>query len=331
MTMAGIVAPQIDAHVMALIRMAVDEDLGRARAGGGGVGGDNTVELAIPAEVSGAAKVVARRVGTISGGFLIAAILAEYDAALTCEVHAADGARVSVNEAVATIRGPVRGILSAERVVLNFLGHMSGIATLTRRYVEAVGAIKPAPAICDTRKTTPGFRVLDKYAVRCGGGVNHRMGLYDGVMLKDNHLAALRERLGEGGMGTLAYLTSHVRGELDPKILLWLEVDTLEQLNEVLHNEGIGPGPDIILLDNFTPDKMKQAVQLRDRAAAWRGQADAVAHRILLEASGGITLENIDEVARTGVDRISIGALTHSAPVLDVSMEFDAAASGKTV
>jgi len=321
MPMPTIVAPPIDSHIKSLIRLAMEEDLGGGRDGGGAAGGgDKTVELAIPAGATGAARIVARRAGIISGGFLIGAILAEYDAALACEIHAADGTRAGVDAAVATIRGPVRGILSVERVLLNFLGHLSGIATLTGRYVEAVSGVKPAPAICDTRKTTPGFRTLDKYAVRCGGGVNHRMGLYDGVMLKDNHLAALRERLGAGL--TLAELTAAIRRELDPGIVLWLEVDTLDQLREALPMHPHGRGADIILLDNFSVRDMRTAV-------AWRnGIGPRTGPRVLLEASGGITPENVAEVGRTGVDRISIGALTHSAPALDLSIELEADAAG---
>jgi len=236
-------------------------------------------------------------------------------------VHTPDGTRVGpggANEKIATITGAVRTLLSAERVMLNFLGHLSGIATLTRLYVDAVARAIPdenkRPAICDTRKTTPAYRVLDKYAVRCGGGVNHRIGLYDGVMLKDNHLAALRERLGAGL--TLGQLTARIRAELDPKITLWLEVDNLAQLEEALNTEL--PGADIILLDNFNLDQLKGAVPMRDVFA----NNDKLPNKPLLEASGGITLETLPKIARTGIDRISIGALTHSAPVLDLSMEF---------
>jgi nicotinate-nucleotide pyrophosphorylase (carboxylating) len=227
---------------------------------------------------------------------------------------------------VGRVKGPVRGLLTAERVVLNFLGHMSGVATMTRRYVDAVakvrgGAVEKRPVICDTRKTTPGWRVLDKYAVRCGGGVNHRMGLYDGVMLKDNHLAALRERLGKEL--TLAELTRRVRGELEKGITLWLEVDTLEQLRDELEGGG---GADVVLLDNFTPEEMTRAVEMRDEVKGQNAEfrmhnSELKGRTVLLEASGGITLENIGAVAETEVDRISIGALTHSAPVLDLSME----------
>jgi nicotinate-nucleotide pyrophosphorylase (carboxylating) len=296
--------PPIDEATRALLRMAVREDVGS---------GDQTVRLALPADLRGSGTIVARRAGVIAGTYLLGALLAEYDAGLTCRVVAADGTRVEGGAVVAEVAGPARALLSAERVMLNFLGHMSGIATLTRRYVDVVSHVPEGrrPVICDTRKTTPGFRALDKYAVRCGGGVNHRIGLYDGVMLKDNHLAALRERLGKGL--TLAELTRRVRGELEPGIMLWLEVDTLEQLGDELSRGGA----DIVLLDNFSPGQMREAVAMRNA----QSKIEIRKSKILLEASGGITLENLAACAETGVDRISIGALTHSAPVLDLSLE----------
>jgi nicotinate-nucleotide pyrophosphorylase (carboxylating) len=304
--------PPIDAPLLELIRMAIREDLGTSTSF---PPGDKTVEIAIPAALQATGTIVSRKPGTLSGTFLLEPLLREYDPHLRFSVEAPDGSRLTPGQPVATISGPARSLLTAERVILNFLCHLSGIATLTRRYVDAVQAVPlppghQPPAICDTRKTTPGYRLLDKYAVRCGGGVNHRIGLYDGVMLKDNHLAALRERLGHDL--TLAQLTTRIRRELDPAILLWLEVDTLEQLRESL--AGDQPGADIILIDNFTPEQTRQAVELRNHAASSR--------KILLESSGGITLDNIRDYAGTGVDRFSIGSLTHSAPGLDLSMEF---------
>ena len=299
--------PMVDGSVRELIRMAVAEDMGVR-------GVDETVRAAIPEGLRTTGTIVARRRGTLAGGFLLPEILKEYRSAgeLGCEVLVQDGGQLEVNKAIARVRGSARGILSAERTVLNFLGHLSGIATMTARYVEAVKGVRSALGadvlVVDTRKTTPGFRVLDKYAVRCGGGANHRMGLFDGVMLKDNHLAALRERMGEGGQGTIAQVTARIRKEVDAGIRLWLEVDTLEQLAEALP----AGGADVILLDNFTAHQMRVAVELRAAARV----------RVLLEASGGITLENVREVAQTGVDRMAIGALTHSAPALDLSMEF---------
>ncbi len=305
----GVVSwPVVDERMRALVRMAVAEDVGD------GGGGDRTVGLAIPRELGAVGTIVARRAGTVAGGFLLPTILAEYDAGLTWELLVADGERVKGGEAIARIRGNAGALLTAERTVLNFLGHLSGVATMTARYVDAIADLRPTPAITDTRKTTPGYRVLDKYAVRCGGGVNHRMGLYDGVMLKDNHLLALRGRMQKGGGATLAQIVAQARRELEPGIRLWLEVDTIEQLAEALPGAGNGTGgADVILLDNFTPHQLRVAVELRDTAKA----------EVLLEASGGVTLENLRDVAQSGVDRIAIGALTHSAPVLDVSMEFE--------
>ena len=306
--------PVVDEAMRALVRLAVEEEVGPE-----GVAGDKTVTLAIPRELEGKGVIVPRRPGVVAGAFLIPVILEEYvpqgGRPVRCDIEAADGSAVQPDQAIATLNGPLATILTAERVVLNFLGRLSGVATLTRKYVDVVRAACPdakGPAICDIRKTTPGFRVLEKFAVRCGGGVNHRMGLYDGVILKDNHLAALR-----GGHENLAELTAKIRGKLEPAITLWLEVDTLEQLREALG--GKARGADIVLLDNFSPEQMREAVRLRD---SLQSKIENGKSKILLEASGGITLENLAEIARTGVDRISIGALTHSAPALDVSMEF---------
>lgn len=294
-------APPITPDLKALIQLAMREDLALA--------GDRTVAVSIPEGMRSTATIVARRPGVISGTFLIAAILEKYQAALEVEILLSDGVTAGANDPVARLTGSTRQILTTERVILNFLGHLSGVATMTRRYVDAVAkAVEdPArrPAVCDTRKTTPGFRMLDKYAVVCGGGVNHRMGLYDGVMLKDNHLAALREKLGYGL--TLAELTTQVRRDVPAGVPVWLEVDSLSQLRDALPG-----GADIVLLDNMTPEQMAEAVAVRNTF----DQA-----RPLLEASGGITLETIGAAARSGVDRISIGALTHSAPALDLSME----------
>ncbi len=293
-------SPPMSEDIRALIRIAVREDMGAEMR-------DRTVELAIRETLRTTGRIVARRPGTIAGTYLIAEILKEYAGDVVVRIVTTDGSRVVGNQTVAELSGSARAMLSAERVLLNFLGHMSGIATMTRRYVDKVAHLAKPPAICDTRKTTPGFRALDKYAVACGGGVNHRMGLYDGVMLKDNHLAAMRERLGR--TLSLAVLTAKIRAELPADVTLWLEVDTLEQLRDALP----GGGADIVLLDNMTAEQMREAVALRNTAAT-DGKPQ-------LEASGGITLENVLEVAQTGIDRISIGALTHSAPVLDLSME----------
>jgi nicotinate-nucleotide pyrophosphorylase (carboxylating) len=306
----------IDEGVRALIGLAVREDVGRGEAAG-----DLTVRVAIPGTLRGEGRIVARREGVICGTVLIGEILRAYGGGagnVEFAIETADGQRAGRGQTAAVLRGSVGRILTAERVILNFLGHLSGVATATRRYVDLVAGVKTPsgrPAlICDTRKTTPGFRALDKYAVRCGGGVNHRMGLYDGVILKDNHLAALREKYGAGL--SLGELTGRIRRELPPEVLVWLEVDTLEQLAEELRGEG--QGADIVIVDNFSTQMMREAVRMREGGGG-RGGA---ARRPLLEASGGITEETVAAVAETGVDRISIGALTHSSGGLDLSMDW---------
>ncbi len=309
-------APALDEPVRALIQLAVREDLGGLPDTHGDdvrsmESMDRTVALCIPPELFATGTIVARNFGIISGTFLIAEILKYYDSRFHCRIMIADGRGVASGDIVAHITGPAGALLSAERVVLNFIGRLSGIATLTSQYVQAAatGSAVHGPVVCDTRKTTPGWRTLEKYAVRCGGGVNHRMGLYDGVMLKDNHIAAWRRQ--HGSAASLADLTRNVRAKLPTSIPLWLEVDTLAQLKEAL------PGAaDIILLDNMTLDQMRQAVYLRDEFHCGGPP--------LLEASGGVTLATIAAIAATRVDRISVGALTHSAPCLDLAMEIPA-------
>jgi nicotinate-nucleotide pyrophosphorylase (carboxylating) len=202
------------------------------------------------------------------------------------------------------VRGPMRSLLSAERVVLNFLQHLSGVATLTHRFARRVEGT--AAKVVDTRKTVPGLRALDKYAVRAGGGVNHRMGLYDGLLVKDNHIAHVPLR---GLAQALSEIVGRARAE-DERRLVEVEVDDLEQLREVLKVEGV----DVVLLDNMDCPSMEQAVQMRKEAK----------RKVLLEASGGVTLETVRSVAQTGVDRIAVGALTHSAPALDIGLDIDA-------
>ncbi len=302
----------LPAAVRSLIELAIREDLGDLpdRGNKTAIRLDRTVALSIPPDISAVGKIVARKEAVISGSGLVAEILSYYDPRIQSSILIPDGSLASADAAVAEINGPAGAILAAERVVLNFLGRLSGIATLTRQYVQAAatGSNQPGkPIICDTRKTTPGWRELEKCAVRCGGGVNHRMGLFDGVMLKDNHLAALRRSAGKAL--SLAEITRQVRAGIPLHIPLWLEIDFLDQLREAL------PGAaDIILLDNMTLRQMRQAVMLRDD---FRPGGPP-----LLEASGGVTLKTIAEIAATGVDRISVGALTHSAPVADLAMDF---------
>jgi nicotinate-nucleotide pyrophosphorylase (carboxylating) len=223
-----------------------------------------------------------------------------------------EGAAVPSGTRAATLAGSTRDLLTAERVVLNLVGRLSGIATLTQRYVAAIAGTRAR--IYDTRKTTPGWRRLEKYAVGCGGGRNHRTGLFDAVLIKDNHLAQAAAATGmplspaAAVRQARAFLDQFLTQPAAAAIPLEIEVDTLDQLQEVLPL-----APDLILLDNMTTDQLRAAVRLRDQAGVGSE----------LEASGGITLETIREVAETGVDRISVGALTHSASSLDVALDWD--------
>jgi nicotinate-nucleotide pyrophosphorylase (carboxylating) len=268
-----------------IVRRALEEDLGRA--------GDITSELTVPAETQARAKLVARKSGTIAGLVAAETAFRLADAALKFETQAPDGSTVQSGTVLAIIEGPARALLTGERVALNFAGHLSGIATATRALVDAVGGTQ-ARIVC-TRKTTPGLRVLEKYAVRCGGGFNHRFGLDDAVLIKDNHLVAA------GGIGPAI---ARVRAGLGHMAKIELEVDTLVQLEEAL-----SLGVDTILLDNMPPDVLKQAVALA------KGRAT-------LEASGNVTLATVQAIAQTGVDYISAGSITHSAPNLDLGLDF---------
>lgn len=268
-----------------VVRHALEEDFGRA--------GDITSDLTVAPETVSKARLVARKAGTVSG--LIAAEIAFRlcEPGLAFDVSAADGSTVTAGAVLGVIEGPARGILSAERVALNFTGHLSGVATATRALVDAVAGTQ-ARIVC-TRKTTPGLRLLEKYAVRCGGGFNHRFGLDDAVLIKDNHLVAA---------GGIKPAIERVRAGLGHMAKIELEVDSLAQLEEAL-----ALGVDTILLDNMTPDMLRQAVALaRGRAA--------------LEASGNVTLATVRAIAETGVDYISSGSITHSAPSLDVALDF---------
>jgi nicotinate-nucleotide pyrophosphorylase (carboxylating) len=267
-----------------IVREALAEDLGRA--------GDITTDAIIAPEQRSRAIIAAREAGVVAG--LIAADLAFklVDPSVRITVCAPDGTQLAADTVIAELEGPTRALLTAERVALNFLGHLSGVATATHRLVERIEGTK-ARIIC-TRKTIPGLRVLEKYAVRCGGGLNHRFGLDDAVLIKDNHIAAA---------GGVAASIGALRGRLGPLVKVEIEVDTLEQLEEALSS-----GADAILLDNMPPDTMKRAV------AITKGRAT-------LEASGGITLERVRAIAESGVDYISSGALTHSAKALDVGLD----------
>lgn len=271
--------------VVAAVRDALAEDLG--------LGGDITTNATVGADVRSDALLAARKPGVVSGLALAEAAFRELDPDCTFEVVADDGQRVGADETIARISGNARAILTAERVALNFMGRMCGIASLTRRYVEAIAGTKAK--IVDTRKTTPGLRVFEKYAVRCGGGHNHRFGLFDAILIKDNHIVAA---------GGIAQAVKAARDAAGHMTKIEVEVDTLQQL-EIVMTEKI----DCVLLDNMATADLRRAVEI-------------VAGRCFTEASGGVNLGTVSEIAATGVDLISVGALTHSAPVLDLGLDF---------
>ena len=273
-----------DSVIQDLIRTAFWEDLGRA--------GDLTTDAIVPDDANARARFAAREDGVIAGLNLAVRCLLFLDPGLELRLAVADGDLVAAGTQLATVEGQARAILTGERTALNFLGHLSGIATATRRIVDAISHTNTR--VVDTRKTTPGLRVLEKYAVRAGGGSNHRFGLDDAVLIKDNHLALV------GGVVTAVERAREQNGHL---VKIELEVDDLEQLDEALHL-----GVDVILLDNMSPSQLREAVR---RTA---GQA-------ILEASGGITIESAPAIAETGVDLISVGWLTQSAPALDVGLD----------
>jgi nicotinate-nucleotide pyrophosphorylase (carboxylating) len=267
-----------------VVARALAEDLGDA--------GDVTTQATVDAGALALADLVPRQHGVVAG-LPVAAYVFETvgRGRVQVEFGSADGAPVTPGEVLATVRGPMRDLLTAERTALNLLGHLSGVATLTRRWVDAVEGT--GAKIRDTRKTMPGLRALEKYAVRCGGGVNHRMSLSDAALVKDNHVVAA---------GGVVAAFERVRAAY-PGLPLEIEVDTLEQARAV-----IDAGADLVLLDNMTPALMREAVAYS-------------AGRARLEASGRLTLDNAREVAETGVDYLAVGALTHSAPVLDIGLD----------
>jgi nicotinate-nucleotide pyrophosphorylase (carboxylating) len=269
--------------------------------------GDGDVSAQLMGNAGGSAqfRLVAKDFGVFSGVEVGGAVLQAYDPGLTIEWNLVDGSSLHASSTqVATIRGPLGSALSAERVLLNFLQRLCGVATLTHRFVEAVAG---TPArIYDTRKTIPGWRALDKYAVRCGGGFNHRMGLFDAVMIKDNHLTELSEDRLAGGVFEM--LNRLAESSAKPSFVA-VEADTLGQVLQLLKVVGI----DVIILDNFSTDELTEAVVMRERGG--------LAGKIEFEASGGVSLATVESIARTGVERISVGALTHSAAALDLSLE----------
>jgi nicotinate-nucleotide pyrophosphorylase (carboxylating) len=277
-----------------LIGMALEEDLGD--------GGDVTTRVLIPENQFGSVQIVARKAGVLAGLPVAAMVFKEIDPTVDFTAQARDGDMLAAGSVIAEISGRVTSLLMAERTCLNFLTHLSGVATLTRRYVAAIEGTRAA--IYDTRKTLPGWRVMQKYAVRAGGGRNHRQGLGDMVLIKDNHLAGWRAGANDCRIAA-AVLTARAAAPMGIKVEV--EVDTLEQLADVLSGK-----PDIVLLDNMTLDQLRQAVALRNQHSAG----------VELEASGGVSLETVATIAATGVERISVGALTHSAPALDLAFDW---------
>ena len=280
------------AHVEDLVRRTVEEDL----AGGE----DVTTTSTVPVGQRSIASFTTRARGSIAGLDLAAAAVE-----MVCGVGACtftrvsnDGQRVSPGDVLATVEAPTRGLLTAERTALNFLCHLSGVATATATWVDAIAGTEAK--VRDTRKTTPGLRSLEKYAVRCGGGHNHRMSLSDAALVKDNHIVAA---------GGVAEAFALVR-QTAPDMVVEIEVDTLEQLHMALD-----AGADLVLLDNMAPSVMSEAVGISRQYTARTGR------RVLLEASGGLTLANAKDVAATGVNFISVGALTHSSPILDIGLD----------
>ena len=270
-----------------LIDAALAEDVGQ---------GDPTTDALIDPGLTGSATLVSRDDGVIAGVHVAVAVFTQFDSALVAESLVEDGSAVGAGEGLVSVSGSLASILKAERTAVNFIQHLSGVATVTRRYVEAVERYRAQ--IVDTRKTTPGLRKLEKEAVAMGGGRNHRYNLADGILIKDNHIEAMAlQGIGIGEVVKRAHAgASHM-------IKVEIEVETLEQLEEVLD-----AGADLVLLDNMEPEQMETAVRI-------------TGGRALLEASGGITLETVRDVASTGVDIISVGALTHSAPALNISLD----------
>ena len=277
-------SPLPDLLIDPVVRAALAEDLGRA--------GDVTAQACLPADTPLIGAFAARKGGRVSGLDCARLAIAALDPTARFEVLTPDGFDAEAGAELARVQGNARAILSAERVALNLMGRLSGIATLTRAYVRAVEGTK-ARIVC-TRKTTPGLRALEKYAVRCGGGVNHRFGLDDAILIKDNHVAAC---------GGIAPALERARAAAGHLMKIEVEVDSLAQLDEALPFR-----PDVIMLDNFNLADLRTAVA-------------RVAGAVPLEASGGVSLDTVRAIAETGVDAISVGALTHSAPVLDIGLD----------
>jgi len=285
-----------------LVRLAIREDLAR--------GLDLTTVAVVPEGLAASARIVARAAGRAAGIDLIEHIVKTIGAAMTVEPHVSDGQAFAAGDVLVTLTGDARDVLTCERTILNFLGPLCGIATWTARHVIELQGLPTR--LYDTRKTTPGWRRLEKYAVHCGGGHNHRSGLYDAILIKDNHLACHARSTGQ--LLSPSQAVAHARHFLSEQpdaasdAIVEIEVDSLEQLADALTAE-----PDIVLLDNMSNEQLRQAVGMRDAQAAG----------VQLEASGGVNLKTLRGIAQAGVDRISVGALTHSAINLDLGLDWD--------
>lgn len=271
-------------HAQALIAAALQEDIGS---------GDITSNAVIADGVQARFAFTARESLVVAGASLLAPIFGMLDATVLCEIYAEDGEEMPAGSRIALIDGPARSLLAGERTALNILQRMCGVATLTSRYVEAIEGT--SARIVDTRKTIPGWRHMDKYAVACGGGHNHRIGLYDGVLIKDNHIAIA---------GSITLAVERARAETPLLTKIEVECDTIQQVKE-----AVAASADIILLDNMTLDMLREGVAI------------ARASHIQTEASGNVSLDTVREIAETGVDYISVGKLTHSAPAIDIGLD----------
>ena len=292
MTVAEVLQPISSRVIDAAVLAALEED---------GAFGDVTTRALIPPERWGRGVFVAKQPGVVAGLAVAAAAMTALDASVSFDTLVEDGGFVREGHELAEVEGPLLAVLGAERVALNFLQRLSGIATLTREFVDAVGDTRAR--ILDTRKTTPGLRHFERYAVRAGGGRNHRFNLGDGVLIKDNHIAAARQ----AGSGSLGQVVAQARSGAPHTLRIEIEVTSPDEAQEAADG-----GADVILLDNMSVEDMRRAVEL-------------IGGRAAVEASGGITLENVRAVAEAGVDFISVGRLTHSAPALDISLEVSGA------
>lgn len=294
--MAAIWSDLENRAAQSLLGLALAEDLAER--------GDVTTAAVIPPDLHGTAELIARTEGILAGMPILPLVFSRIDPRVRIEERGADGQAVSARQVLAVLSGPYRALLTGERTALNFMQRLSGVATQTRRYVDALRGL-PCQLL-DTRKTTPGWRVLEKYAVRCGGAHNHRAGLFDAILIKDNHLAALGSQVGAISRSVAAARAS------GKGLTVEIEVDSLLELGEAL-----AARPDAILLDNMSTELLQKAVAQRDQTAP----------QIRLEASGGVTLANVRAIAQTGVDFVSVGALTHSAPALDLALDFAVAST----